>query len=70
MDSNITLNLGQYQTTQKMVNRIDELTRIKAAGEARQVLNDLFDRNIIRQGVYEREMTRVAEALGLKLKED
>ena len=66
----VDLNLvGQNILTDRIIEGISRSNKVKAAGEARQVLNDLFDRNIVRQGVYEREMTRVAEALGLNLKE-
>ena len=66
----IDLNLvGQNFLENAIMEGIRRSNNAKVAGEARQVLNDLFDRKIINQGVYEREMTNIAASLGLNLKE-
>jgi len=61
--------VGQNILTDRIIEGIGRSNKVKAAGEARQILNDLFDRKIIRQGVYEREMTNIATSLGINLKE-
>ena len=67
----VDLNLvGQNILTDRIIEGISRSNKIKAAGEARQVLTDLFDRNIIRHRVYEREMTNIATSLGINLKEN